>query len=178
MCSLGMCQPCMAIPMYTSKLMSSQPQSRENTKLEWKSVPLHSTQWNPFISYKKCMMKLLRAESCSRIKIRSFLLKTYLENHKLMVDGKMDQHISKPINTMVWCVKNSNQGYWERKHVRSKKDKNSYTSYYHIHTNTDMFIQYTTKSVVSLEKAYKILWYHSKMIQLFAFHVYTTEKHM
>jgi len=36
--------------------------------------------------------------------MRSFLLKTYLENHKLKVDGKVDHHISMPINTMMQCV--------------------------------------------------------------------------
>jgi len=41
--------------------------------------------------------------------------------------------------------------------VRSKKTKNRYIGYHHIHINTDAFKEQTTKSVVSLEKVYKIL---------------------
>jgi len=36
---------------------------------------------------------------------------------------------------------NSNQGHSEEKLERSKKDKNSYTSYYHVRINTDAFVQ-------------------------------------
>jgi len=36
---------------------------------------------------------------------------------------------------------NSNQGHSEEKHKRSKEDKNSYTSYYRVRINTDVFVQ-------------------------------------
>jgi len=32
-------------------------------------------------------------------------LKIYLENHRLMVDGIVDHHISMPIITMMQCIK-------------------------------------------------------------------------
>jgi len=60
--------------------------------------------------------------------------------------------------------------------MRSKKAKNSYINYYHVHINTDAFEEYTTKSVVLLEKAYKILWYPSKMTQLLGFQIYTVDR--
>jgi len=43
--------------------------------------------------------------SCSNTEIRSFLLKTYLENHELTVDGNTDQCISMSIKTMMQCLK-------------------------------------------------------------------------
>jgi len=47
--------------------------------------------------------------------------------------------------------------YREDKHKRSKRDKNSYTGYYHMCINTDVFHEYTAKPVVSLKRDYKIL---------------------
>jgi len=79
---------CSAIPACTSKLICCQPQLCESTNQERKSFQLHLMQWNPFITYEKHMIKLLRAKSCSEMKIRSFLLKTYQENHQPGVDGK------------------------------------------------------------------------------------------
>ena len=66
---------------------------------------------------------------------KGFLLKTYLENHKLRVDGNtstcasMHQH----------AYQYSNQGYRERKHEISEKTKNSYIGYFRIHIKTDVF---------------------------------------
>ena len=73
---------------------------------------------------------------------------------------------------------NGNQGYWKRKHARSKKDKNSYAGYFHVHIKTDVFRVYTTKSLVSPEKDYEIWSYPSRMAQLFGFYVDTAEKHI
>ena len=73
---------------------------------------------------------------------------------------------------------NSDWGYRERKHERSKKTKNNYTSYFHVHIKTDVFRVYTTKSLVSPEKDYEIWSYPSRMAQLFGFYVDAAEKHM
>jgi len=83
-------------------------------------------------------------------------LKIYCENHEPGVDGNADQCISIPIKTQMQYIKIV-PNYREDKHERSKRDKNSYTSYYHVHINTDVFCEYTTKSVVSLKRDYKIL---------------------
>jgi len=68
-------------------------------------------------------------------KIRSFLLKTDWETHRPKVDGNTDHFSSKPIITMMSCIKIVTKAI-EKKNTRSKKDKNSYASYYRIH-NTD-----------------------------------------
>jgi len=138
---------------HIKKLMCCQPQPCESTNIERKLFQLHLMQWDPFVTYEKHMIKLLRAESCSKMNVRGFLLKGYWENHKPEVDGKADHCISMPIKT-------------------------SYTGYFHLCINTDVFHIYTTKSVVSLKKDYKILWYPSKIVQLFSFNVYIAEKHM
>jgi len=85
-------------------------------------------------------------------KIRSFLLKTDWDTHRL--------------NSWWQCRSSHQQAYHyydvmyqivtkaiEKKNMR---DKNSYTSYYCVCINTDAFIQYTTKSVVFFKKDYKI----------------------
>jgi len=43
--------------------------------------------------------------SCSNKEIRSFPLKTYLENHEPTVDGNVDHCISMPIKTQTQYVK-------------------------------------------------------------------------
>ena len=67
------------------------------------------------------------------------------------------QCISKPINTMMKCVKMVTEAIEKEKHKRSKRAKNSYIGYNHVHINTDVFHIYTTKSVVPFKKDYKIL---------------------
>ena len=75
------------------------------------------------------------------------------------------------------CEKNP--GYRIRKHEISKKAKISklafpmYTSKLMCSNNNSQFI---TKSVVSLEKDYKIPLYPSKICQLFSFHIYAKVK--
>jgi len=89
-------------------------------------------------------------------KIRSFLLKTDQNTHRL---NNWWQHRSSHQQAYHYydvMYQNSNQGHSEEKHERSKKDKNSYTGYYHVCINTDVFIQHTTTSVVFFEKDYKI----------------------
>jgi len=88
--------------------------------------------------------------------IRSFLLKTDQDTHR---PNDWWQHRSLHQQAYHYCdvmYQNSNWGHWEEKHERSKRDKNSYTGYYHVRINTDVFIQHTTKSVVFFKKDYKI----------------------
>ena len=57
----------------------------------------------------------------------------------------------------------SNQGYRERKHKISKRTKNSYISYFHVHIKTDVFEDKswnTTKSVVSCKERLKNIYQH------------------
>jgi len=72
-----------------------------------------------------------------------------------MVDGNTDRRINKPIITMMSCIKIVTEAI-EKKNKRSKRDKNSYPGHYHIHINTDAFVQHTTKFVVFFEEDYKI----------------------
>jgi len=74
-------------------------------------------------------------------KIRSFLLKTDRDTHR---PKDWWQHRSLHQQAYHYyddMYQNSNWGHSEGKHERSKKDKNSYTSYYHVHINTDVFVQ-------------------------------------
>jgi len=110
---------------------------------------LHSI-WN---SYDKIIEEHSHAPSH---KIRSFLLKTDWDIHR---PNGWWQHRSLHQQAYHYydaMYQNSNWGHWEEKHEGSKRDKNSYTSYYHVHINTDVFVQHNTKSVVFFDKDYKI----------------------
>ena len=148
--SLWACKPCTAIPVCTSKVMYGQPQPHENKNLERIPFRLHLAQRN---SYDKIIEEHSHAPSH---KIRSFLLKTDQDTHRL---NSWWQHRSSHQQAYHYddvMYQNNNRGHWEEKHERSKRDKNSYTSYYRVHINTDAFIQHTTKSVVFFKKDYKI----------------------
>ena len=108
-------------------------------------------------------------------KIKYFLLKIYLKNHELKIDGNMDQCISTPINITMW----KQSRYRIRKHERSKRAKIStlafpaYTSILMCSNNNSW---HTTKSVVSFEKDYKIPLYPIKIPRQFGFHMYAIVK--
>ena len=143
----SMRRPCMAIPAYASGLMRLQPQPCEHNFWEIMTILLPHMQWNSLDTPEKHMKIPSRMEWCQRIEDKDFLLKIGKEHHKPKVDGNasvcasMHQHAYQYYDAM---CQTSNWGYWERKHVRSKKDKNSGTSYYHICINTDAFCIYTT----------------------------------
>ena len=64
----------------------------------------------------------------------------------------MHQHTYQDYDAM---CQNSNHGYRERKHTRSKKTKNMYFGYFHICINTDAFEDESCrhyKSVVSCKE--------------------------
>ena len=73
---------------------------------------------------------------------KGFLLKIYLENHKLRVYGNvstcasMHQHTYHYYDTI---CQNSNQGNRERNDVRSEKIKNNYIGYFRVWIKTDVF---------------------------------------
>ena len=67
--------------------------------------------------------------------INGFPLKTYLENHKPRVDG----NTSACISIHQHAYQYSNWGSRERKHMRSKKTKNSYIGCFHICFKTEVF---------------------------------------
>jgi len=110
---------------------------------------LHSIQ----NSYDKIVEEHSHAQSH---KIRSFLLKTDWGTHRLNSWWQHRLSHQQAYHYYDVMYQNSDRGHSEEKHQRSKKDKNSYTSYYHVHINTDVFIQHTTTSVVFFEKGYKI----------------------
>ena len=90
-------------------------------------------------------------------------MKIYLENHELKVDGNMEKQ----------------SRYGIRKHKRSKKAKIStlaFPMYASILMCLNNNIWHTTKSVVSLEKDYKIPLYPIKIPWLFGFHMYAIVK--
>ena len=124
---------------------------RKNTIL----VASHTTEclrsvWN---SYNKMIEEHSHATSH---KIRSFLLKTDRDTHRLNNWWQCRSSHQQAYHYSDVMYQNSNWGHSEGKHKRSKKDKNSYTDYYCIHINTDVFIQHTTTSVVFFKKDYKI----------------------
>jgi len=169
---------CTAIPTCTSKVMCCQPQPCESTNIERKLFQLHLMQWDVFVPYEKHMIKQLKSIVMLQHRDKKFSIEDL--PWKSWADGwwqcgSLHQHAYQ--NSDAIC-QNSNWSYREDKHKRSNKDKNSYSNYFHICINTDAYCVYTTKPVVSLEKDYKILWYPSKIVWLFGFHIYTTEKHM
>jgi len=85
-------------------------------------------------------------------KIRSFLLKTDWDTHRPNSWWQCRSLHQQAYHYYDVMYQNSNWGHSEEKHERSKKDKNSYTSYYHIHINTDASLQHTMKSVVLWER--------------------------
>jgi len=118
-------------------------------------VASHTTEclcsiWN---SYDKIIEEHSHAPSH---KIRSFLLKTDWDTHRLNDWWQCKSSHQQAYHSYDVMYQNSNQGHWENKHERSRKDKNSYTSYYHICINTDASLHHATKSVVFFEKDYKI----------------------
>jgi len=100
-------------------------------------------------SYRKIIEEHSHAPSH---KIRSFLLKTDQDTHRLNDWWQCRSSHQQVYHYYDVMYQNSNWGHWEEKHERSKRDENSYTGYYHVHMNTDVFIQHTTKSVVFFEK--------------------------
>jgi len=94
--------------------------------------------------------------SCSNKEIRSFLLKIYLENHEPTVDGNAD-HCIMHIKIMMQCVKIVTEAIEKENTRDQRKIKIATLAYFHVCINTDTSCIYTTKSVVSLKKDYKIL---------------------
>jgi len=74
-------------------------------------------------------------------KIRSFLLKTNWDTHRPKDWWQCRSLHQQAYHYYDVMYQNSNWGHSEEKRERSKKDKNSYTSYYRICINTDVFIQ-------------------------------------
>ena len=144
---VSMRRPCTAIPAYASRLMCLQPQPHEHNFWEIITDLLPHTQRDTLDTPEKHMKIPSRMEWCQRIEDKDFLLKIGQEYHKPKVDGNASvctsthKHAYQYYDAM---CQTSNQGYWERKHMRSKRDKNSCTSYYHICINTDAFCIYTT----------------------------------
>jgi len=134
--SLQACKPCKGIPVHASKVMCGQPQLHENTNL----VASHTTECLRSIrnSYGKIVEEHSHAPSH---KIRSFLLKTDWDTHRLKDWWQCRSSHQQAYHYYDVMYQNSNWGHSENKHKRSKKDKNSHTSYYHVHINTDAFIQ-------------------------------------
>ena len=109
--------------------------SRKNT------VPVVSHATECLRSVRSSYDKLNKEHShAPNHKIRSFLLKTDWDTHR---PNNWQQHRSLHQQAHYYDVmyQNSNWGHSEEKHKRSKRDKNSYTSYYCIHINTDVFLQ-------------------------------------
>jgi hypothetical protein len=146
------------------------------SKIRKKPIPVASHATGYLHSVRKTYDKLIKEHShAPRHKIRSFLLKTDWETHR---PNGWWQHRSSHQQAYHYydvMYQNSSWGHWEQKHKRSKKDKNSYVGYYCVRINTDVFVQNTTNSVVSLEKR---TWYPIKIPRLFGFYVYTANKHM
>ena len=129
-------KPCTAIPTYASKLMHCTATDA------WKYCLRRSS----LITCGKTCENMCRSFIMlwyDRMKeTKEFLLKTYLENHKLRVDGNasacasmhqhVHQHISMPINILTEAVEKENMRY-------QKKTKNSYISYFCICIKTDVF---------------------------------------
>ena len=165
---------CMTIPAWASKQMCCQPQPCESTNIERKSFQWHLMQQDVFVPYEKHMVKQLKSIVMLQQRDKKFSLWKSWPNGWWQC-GSPHQHAYQNLDTI---CQSSNQSYREDKHERSKKAKNSYTSYFHVHINTDAFCAYTTKPVVPLKKDYKILWYPSRTVQLFGIHIGTTKKHM
>jgi len=92
------------------------------------------------------MIKLLKAESYPEMKIRSFLLKTYQENHKLEVDGNVDHHISMPIKTMMQCIKIVTEAI-EKENTRNQRKLKIATSAITMYTSILMCSVYTLQNL-------------------------------
>ena len=143
----SMRRPCTAIPAYASRLMCLQPQPHEHKCWEIMMILLPHMQWNSLDTSKKHMKIPSRMEWCQRIEDKDFLLKIGRGYHKPKVDGNASVRASTHQHTYQYydaMCQTSNQGYWERKHVRSKRDKNSCTGYYRVRINTDALCIYTT----------------------------------
>jgi len=124
---------------------------RKNTVL----VAFHTTEC--LCSVQNSYDKIIEEHShVPNQEIRSFLLKTDWDTHRLNGWWQRRSSHQQAYHYYDVMYRNSNRGHSEEKHKRSKKDKNSYTSYYHICINTDAFVQHTTKSVVFFKKDYKI----------------------
>ena len=83
-------KPCSAIPAYTSKLMCCVATNKRE-----KVVTLHHMQRNSLVTCEKHMKTLLGVLSCSDIRDKGFLLKTYLEDHKPRVDSSASACLSR-----------------------------------------------------------------------------------
>ena len=112
-------------------------------------------QRDSLITHENHMKTILRVLSCSDMRDKGFLLKIYLENHKLRVDGNASACTSTHQHTYHYydaICQNSSRGNRERKHMRSEKIKNSYIGYFHVCIKNDAFEDKTHrhyKSVVS-----------------------------
>jgi len=112
-------------------------------------------------------------------KIRSFLLKTDRDTHRLKDWWQCRSSHQQAYHYYDVMYQNSNQGHSEEKHERSKKkDKNSYIGYYCICINTDVFIQTLRNLWCSSRKTIKYVQYPSKILRTFGYWTFAIDKHM
>jgi len=140
--SLRACKPCTEIPACTSKSDAWSATTAWKHKSRKNTVPVvsHATEclrpvWS---SYDKINKEHFHAPNH---KIRSFLLKTDWDTHRPKDWWQRRSSHQQAYHYYDVMYQNSNRGHSEGKHKRSKKDKNSYTSYYCVCINTDVFVQ-------------------------------------
>jgi len=110
--------------------------SRKNT------VPVASHATECLCSIRDSYDKIIEEHShAPNHKRRSFLLKTNRDTHRPKDWWQCRSSHQQAYHCYDVMYQNSNWGHSEEKHKRSKKDKNSYTGYYRIHINTDVFVQ-------------------------------------
>jgi hypothetical protein len=154
------------LPRTHQKVMRLQPQPRESSNLENKIVPFLR---DSFLTYGRHMKRYFKRVLTPWWRDMDFLLKIHEKNHKPKVDGNASacasthQHANHYYDAM---CQTSNRGYWERKHTRSKKAKNSYFGYLRVRINTDASEEKsrnTTKSVVSRNE--RLVKYYDTLVK-------------